>query len=991
MSRKMLVLLFSSLIPLFIASCGWSAKLTSISAGYQHTIALKDDGTILAWGSNYYGQLGDGTTTNQKFPVQVQGLSGVIAVAAGNYHSIALKSDGTVWAWGDNSFGQLGNGTTSQTPTLLPVQVSGLDDVRSIAAGEYCSFAIKNDGTLWVWGNGPIGDGINKQVESPVQINITNVTAIAVGISHALALKDDGTVWSWGDNAYGQLGDGTTTSHFTPVQIPTLSGVNKIAAAGYHSVALVDGCIWKWGQNVGSCYYTRFPRQFSRLSDIIDIDAGKLHVLALSSNGSIWSWGENDHGQLGDGTTTISYTPSQIPGISYVTAISAGGEYSTVVRSDGSVWAWGNNDSGQLGDGTTTNRLVPTRVLLSAKAVKIAAGGVHSALLTENGAVWAWGGMFTEFFTVPTYKAAIPGATSMMAGNTSVSLLDNNGAYWGWGYPVPFYSSYISDPLQVSQLTDVKSTDSGYDFGIAAKADGTVWTWGDNSDGQLGDLASEYRIEPAQVPNLAGFVSVSAGYYGTSVALKRDGTVWMWGLGWIGDGTIVTRHYSPAQTSISGVVAISGGLHHVLALKNDGTVWAWGVNAAGQLGDTTKINRYLPVQVMRLADDSSGYVPLDGVIAIAAGGAHSVALRNDGTVWTWGAARRLGDGTTTTRPYAGIVPGLTGVTAITAGSSHTIALKNDGTVWAWGQNDYSQIGDGTTDLYRLTPVCVYNPDASYMLPRGTIVIDGGSTCTSSPNVTLTLSAANDEIPIIQMCFSSNGLSFGDWEDYALTRSYTLTDGDGINEVYVKFKDALGNESMPVEDTIILDTTAPVISSASITPKLAAAGDSLQVQANVEDSWSGLSVTADGVALQPSGGNLWTGTITAASGLGAHTVNLAATDEACHPTANAAATYKTAKIVGMPTRLLYDPIISNACDNFLFRLYGRVAITGDSTFTLTYGLEPSINVIAPGYINLVDNDLISVRGILDPTTTPPTLTSSGSFITKYNADGSEATE
>ena len=194
--------LYVTIISVFFLLCGNTVHAsTSISAGYAHTVALKQDGTVWAWGGNDYGQLGDGTQTDSLTPVQVSGLSSVTAIAAGAYHTVALKQDGTVWAWGDNTYGELGDGT--QTNSSTPVQVSGLSNVTAIAAGWSYTVVLKQDGTVWAW-------GLNYFVElvdviypygslTPVQVSgLSSVTAIAAGGYYTVALKQDGTVWAWG-------------------------------------------------------------------------------------------------------------------------------------------------------------------------------------------------------------------------------------------------------------------------------------------------------------------------------------------------------------------------------------------------------------------------------------------------------------------------------------------------------------------------------------------------------------------------------------------------------------------------------------------------------------------------------------------------------------------------------------------------------------------------------------------------------------------------
>ena len=261
----------------------------AVANGLSNTVS----GTVLAWGDNVDGQLGNGTFTTSNTPVEVSGLTGVTAIAAGgafNHHSLALKSDGTVWAWGANSAGQLGNG--SFTGSNTPVQTSGISGVTAIAGGVSHSLALKSDGTVWAWGyngGGELGNGTYTDNNTPVEVNgLSGVTAIAGGGFHGLALKSDGTVWAWGYNVSGQLGNGTNTTSNTPVQVSGLSGVAAIAGGGIHSLALnSDGTGWAWGYNLdgelGNGTYTdsNTPVEVSGLSGVTVIAGGGFHSLAL--------------------------------------------------------------------------------------------------------------------------------------------------------------------------------------------------------------------------------------------------------------------------------------------------------------------------------------------------------------------------------------------------------------------------------------------------------------------------------------------------------------------------------------------------------------------------------------------------------------------------------------------------------------------------------------------------------------------------------------
>lgn len=357
--------------------------VTKIAAGNAHSIALKGDGTVWAWGDNHSYQLGTSGIFTSPTPVHVSGLTGAIAIDAGNSFNLALKNDGIVWAWGDNFYGQLGDGTNSNS-RYTPVQAVGLTGVTVIEAGQYYSFALKNDGTVWAWGSnnsGQLGDGTTTNRYTPVQVSgLTGVTSIKGGFFHTIALKSDGTVWAWGSNGYGELGIDTYVSSKTPIQVSGLIGVTAIAANKSYSLALKnDGTVWAWGSNgygelgIGTTSYSsKTPVQVSGLTGIIAISAGgdggsdfsgaHNYALALKNDGTIWAWGSNKSGKLGDGTTTDRYTPVQVSGMTGVTAISGGWDHSVVLKNDGTVWAWGSNGNGQLGDGTTTDRLTPVKV-----------------------------------------------------------------------------------------------------------------------------------------------------------------------------------------------------------------------------------------------------------------------------------------------------------------------------------------------------------------------------------------------------------------------------------------------------------------------------------------------------------------------------------------------------------------------------------------------------------------------------------------------------
>lgn len=307
------------------------SNIISIATGVNHSLALKADGTVLAWGSNQLGQLGNGSTGGTfTTPIQVKDpngqdyLTGVKAISAGNSFSLALKEDGSVWVWGYNSYGHLGigvNDTYGTSVLNVPTQVPNLIGIKAISAGAFHILALKSDGTVLAWGindNGQVGNGCSggncSTVVHPTTINISNVRAIASGDYHSLVLKQDGTVWGWGSTSGGQLavlnfGSSSNYISVNPIQLTTFSGIKDISAKGSHNVALdADNNVWEWGGDNRDAT----PRKISTLGPVSKISAGQITSLALLSDGTVWQW------------WISNVKPRKIENFSDVSAIAAG-------------------------------------------------------------------------------------------------------------------------------------------------------------------------------------------------------------------------------------------------------------------------------------------------------------------------------------------------------------------------------------------------------------------------------------------------------------------------------------------------------------------------------------------------------------------------------------------------------------------------------------------------------------------------------------------
>jgi alpha-tubulin suppressor-like RCC1 family protein len=377
----------------FIAACTSQTKFTTtpmVAGGWSHSLALKSDGTVWAWGNNGSGQLGDGTTAQKHTPVKVLGQSGVgyltdvKAIAAGRSHSLALKEDGTVWVWGRNGYG-IDDGTNAQK---TPVKVLGKDgvgyltDVKAIAARGWSlhSIALKEDGTVWIITNTDfeLVNGVIVRRNTSVQVEgLSNVKAITAGDGHPLVLKNDGTVWIITDIDV-ELGNGATVRRNTSVQVEGLSNVKAITAGsdcGYTAMGVgsfmalkEDGTVFAWKQDDSPFLRVNGKGGKVNLTDVKAIATGSYHSLALKEDGTVWAWGANWSGELGDGTDSGSPTPVQVKGkggkvnLTDVKAIVAGYSHSLALKEDGTVWAWGTNRSGELGDGTDSDSPTPVQV-----------------------------------------------------------------------------------------------------------------------------------------------------------------------------------------------------------------------------------------------------------------------------------------------------------------------------------------------------------------------------------------------------------------------------------------------------------------------------------------------------------------------------------------------------------------------------------------------------------------------------------------------------
>ena len=701
-----------------------------VESGYNHTVALKGDGTVWTWGYNGYGQLGLGDTTLRTEPTKVD-IEGVVDIVCEGNHTLLLKQDGTVWAMGLNNYGQLGNNTTRNS--TIPVQVQGLTNAIRIATGSNHSLALKSDGTVWSWGYngyGVLGDGTTYSRAIPVQVkDIKGIREIAAGGHTSLALDNDGNVYSWGQGNYGQLGIGTTGYSRIPqkVGVENIAQIAEVMCTSYFVTE--EGEVYSCGYNangqlgISNTSNQTLPKKViledgTPLKDI-EYVAGKAQtVLAKTKDGELYAWGHNGYAQIPNAETSRVLNPVKLKyskeadEITEVLDMSAGGEFDIFVKEDGTVWTNGRNHYGQLGDKTIVNKkewqcISTTDIEVEEKTITI----------NKIGDTYELAPKLTLQFNL-LYDEMLNGNYTYTSKNTDIAQVSEQGVITGLKRgkakiqiteettrKTIYVDVYVLEENDVA-FPQIVTQGS---FTVALKSDGTVWTWGYNGHGTLGLGDTVERVAPTKV-DIEDVVKISTSQYHV-LALKKDGTVWAWGYnryGELGNGNN-TISYIPVQVKgkageehLNDIIEISAGTHLSMALDKYGKVYTWGYNGYGQLGNGTTSTRYIPGEV----------IGLPSIRKIEAGVYAGYAITDEGIVYSWGynANGRLGDGTGSNRYTPTLVKDLSNIVEISASiGAQVVALKDDGTAWGWGYN-YGNTGTLT--------------DVSGSIPRQLLGIDG---------------------------------------------------------------------------------------------------------------------------------------------------------------------------------------------------------------------------------------------------------------------------
>jgi alpha-tubulin suppressor-like RCC1 family protein len=753
-----------------------------LGAGAGFSAILQKDGTVWTVGTNLAGQLGDGYTGGSvSVPVKVVNLTNITAISLNANCGLALKNDGTVWAWGDSTTGQLGAGATTAISNVA-VQVTGLPAIRAISNGYAHCLAIGVDGTVWAWGSnasGQLGSTAGSSATPAPVAGLSNIIAVAAGYSHSLVLTSAGTVFAFGDNTYGELGrtgaggytptlvsglshitaisaytqslaltsggtglvwgstvsinygsapesvglshlkmicaegtnsaaidssgnlylNGPTVSGFgwsssgaplfgqeiTPVQIP-LPGVTATAGSGEQVLAISEGTVKGWGAigtavGTGNTAFCAMPMD-SLLGDsmgISQVATGSGFTLALYRDGTVHAVGRNDFGQLGNGTTgSPTSTDAPIPGLTGIIAIAAGEKFGAALSRDGTVWTWGCNDYGQLGNGTTLDSYIPIHVAGPALVTQIAAGNNHIIALQPN--------LFTEWVWGRNNHGQL-GIGNTTQQNSPYAL---RAVYLPGGHPI------LVQPTQIAAAGDHSMVMGGavsFSYSVAA------FSWGDNTYGEIGNGTTTDVLTPYKIPTLVPSEIAT----GSNHTLLLSGSnLYAWGDdedGELGDGGSTARSTPELIALPAYPSAIFAGNHTGYFIDAYNDLLSWGLNTTGQLGQNTTTNVSTPQ-----------YSDADA-IAVSSFAGHLIALSlqpttnggNDGSVILGCGDNSQGQldaqvGSSTSYPVESDFQDnySTAFMALSGGQRHSLALDYSGALWAWGDNSLGQLGDGTT-------------------------------------------------------------------------------------------------------------------------------------------------------------------------------------------------------------------------------------------------------------------------------------------------------
>lgn len=641
-----------------------SNPFVDISAGMDHALAVKADGTVWQWGR---GEAGKYIIT---VPTKVEGIDNVIKTSSGETHSIALKKDGTVWGWGFNYLGQLGINPEVLGETSTPVHIDTLTNIIDISTTRYKTYVLKSDGTVWYFGSDVCkeedGQYLLKQIDG--MNNIERIYSRSEGL---YAVDNFGTVF------YKLDEDMNSTECTDPSKI-----AEKIVNGYiYDMVLFVSGDLI----TMENGHHTNNFTGLERINNVVDMDTRNHHGGYVKKDGTVWTFGKNTYGQLGDGTFVDKYYSVQVKGIDNAQKIATSYNSTIVLCNDGSIKCFGSNEYGLIGNGKTSEVTFPVKIDGLSDISQVYACGNKSCALDNNSNAFFWGSSSAYFdkeglssqISLPEALKGVNDIKKISVGDFHVMLLTNMGEVYSFGSNSSgqfgngtFTSNDMTNPMKITGLSNVKDIACGIQHSVILKNDGTVWVAGRNFNNQLLNNNLEESAYFLKVPGLDNVINIAASDF-TIVAQKSDGQLWIWG----------RDIYSDTVYKVDGIYdikKISFFFDKVLLLTNDGTVWE-----------------------EKSSEDSDEIIfekveELNNIVDMTCMSNHTnVFLKNDGTITFQSILLPFNDPLQKLEKRDGFYipyPYISDVADIAMGSEHVIALKNDGTVWSFGSNEDGQLG-----------------------------------------------------------------------------------------------------------------------------------------------------------------------------------------------------------------------------------------------------------------------------------------------------------
>jgi len=731
-----------------------------LALGYWHSCTIRADDSMWCWGESFYGQLGNGVggdVYGYGTPIQTATDNQWKKVSAGKMSTCAIDVNDSLYCWGEIQK-IIANESLSVAP-YVPFKIND-DDWYAVSVGTNFVCGIKaGDQSLWCWGinsRGQLGydsDGINTDKPQPVPSDEGQQWhSITSGQSHSCAINSNNKLYCWGDNTDGQIG---INSAQLEVNQPTLVAETldwKYVHAGPHHTCAITQTheLYCWGDNadlqlgtgdLGALRELQ-PQAVFNDKQWKTVSAGSSSTCGITMDHMLYCWGSNTFSHIGDGTFDNRPDATQIGGDNNWASIHVAGMHSCGMKFDGSILCWGNNLAGQSGDGSGIRyqnraQLQPTPTPSADSLSQIVAGNSFNCGLDESKRLWCWGsnefgelGLGHNITLLESPQAVTPEKqwTAIFSNESyhSCGILQTDNSLWCWGWNEfgqvahadtgPY--KYIDIPYLVDKTRVWLSVGIGHYHTCAIAADRTLWCWGDNFAGKLGQgvmgdgnpiVVPQQVILPTTMPNDIDnqWSVVTAGFDHTCGIQFQSQSLWCWGTdgsGELGNGEGIVGNRALPVLVDSGVwLDVKAGEAHTCAIKSDNTLWCWGSNTAAAIGNGDE-NIFVVFQPLQIGTSLQWQT-------LSVGNIHSCAITLDSDLYcwghnTWGMAGVNSTQSVVATPEQEITQNKW--VNVSAGTRHTCAEATDGTQWCWGSNVYSQLGDGTARVS--SPTIVSLPD-----------------------------------------------------------------------------------------------------------------------------------------------------------------------------------------------------------------------------------------------------------------------------------------